>query len=112
MNCLECIKQIHQEVELNIKHAQELAIKGSKFKPFIMGQNMWLDSKNLKTTHPITKLCPKYYRPFKVTKALLHVAYQLNLPPSWKIYNIFHASLLSPYKKTVEHSHNFSEPPC
>jgi hypothetical protein len=72
---------------------------------------MWLDSKNLKTTHPITKLCPKHYRPFKVTKALSHVAYQLDLPPFWKIYNVFYASLISPYKEMEEHGCNFSEPP-
>jgi hypothetical protein len=98
-------------VEVNIKHAQELAIKGSKFKPFLEGQTVWLDSKNLKTTHPITKLCPKRYGPFKVTKALSHVAYQLDLPPSWKIHNVFHATLLSPYKETEEHGRNFPEPP-
>jgi hypothetical protein len=59
MNCLDRINQLRQEVEVNIKHTQELAIKGSKFKPFLEGQTVWLDSKNLKTTHPITKLCPK-----------------------------------------------------
>jgi hypothetical protein len=98
-------------VEINIKHAQELAIKGSKFKPFLEGQMVWLDSKNLKTTHPITKLRPKRYGPFKVTKVLSHVAYQLDLPPSWKIHNVFHTTLLSPYKETEEHGCNFLEPP-
>jgi hypothetical protein len=111
MNHLDHINQLRQKVEINIKHAQELAIKGSKFKPFLEGQNIWLDSKNLKTTHPITKLCPKHYRPFKVTKVLSHVAYQLNLPPSWKIHNVFHASLLLLYKEMEEHGRNFPEPP-
>lgn len=111
MNRLNWIKQLWQEVELNIKHAQELAIKGSNFKPFSEGQEVWLDSKNLKTIHPITKLCPKRYGPFKVTKVLSHVAYQLDLPTSWKIHNVFHASLLSPYRETPEHGCNFPEPP-
>jgi hypothetical protein len=111
MNCLDRISQLRQEVEINIKHAQELAIKASKFKPFLEGQAVWLDSKNLKTMHPITKLRPKRYGPFTVTKALSHVAYQLDLPPSWKIHNVFHATLLSPYKETEEHGRNFPEPP-
>jgi hypothetical protein len=40
-----------------------------------------------------------------------HVAYQLNLPPQWKIHNVFHAAYLSPYKETEEHRPNFPEPP-
>jgi hypothetical protein len=111
MNCLDHINQLRQEVKINIKHTQELAIKGTKFKPFLEGQNVWLDSKNLKITHPITKLCPKHYGPFKVTKVLSHVAYKLDLPPSWKIYNVFYVLLLSPYKETEEYGHNFPEPP-
>jgi hypothetical protein len=37
--------------------------------------------------------------------------YQLELPPTWKIFNTFHAALLSPYKETEEHGVNFTEPP-
>jgi hypothetical protein len=40
MNCLDRINQLRQEVKINIKHAQELAIKGTKFKPFLEGQNI------------------------------------------------------------------------
>jgi hypothetical protein len=35
----------------------------------------------------------------------------LELPPAWRIHDIFHASLLSPYKETPEHGPNFSQPP-
>src|SRR5712691_5454499 len=108
---LNHISQLCQEVELNIKHAQELAIKGSKFKPFTEGQEVWLDATHLKTTHPVTKLRPKRYGPFKVTKAISHVAYKLDLPPTWKIHNVFHVTLLSPYKETPEHGRNFPAPP-
>jgi hypothetical protein len=36
--------------------------------------------------------------------------YHLTLPPSWKIHNIFHVSLLTPYKEMEEHGMNFTEP--
>ena len=39
------------------------------------------------------------------------MAYQLQLPPLWKIHPVFHASLLSPYSKTPTHGPNFSRPP-
>jgi hypothetical protein len=35
----------------------------------------------------------------------------LELPAHWKIFNVFHASLLTPYKETEEHGENFPEPP-
>jgi len=39
------------------------------------------------------------------------VAYQLALPLSWGIHNVFHASLLLPYKETTAHGPNFTRPP-
>jgi hypothetical protein len=41
----------------------------------------------------------------------LLVAYQLDLPPSWTIHNVFHASLLTPYAETLQHRSNFPCPP-
>ena len=39
------------------------------------------------------------------------VVYKLQLPITWKIHNVFHASLLTRYKETLEHGQNFEEPP-
>jgi len=39
------------------------------------------------------------------------MAYQLALPLSWGIHNVFHASLLLPYKETTAHGPNFTRPP-
>jgi hypothetical protein len=36
--------------------------------------------------------------------------YQLKLPVAWRIHDVFHASLLSPYRKTTAHGPNFSQP--
>jgi hypothetical protein len=94
-----------------ILHSQMMMIKDTTFLTHRKGDQVWLDAKNLKTTHPTHKLCAKRYGPFKVTKAISHVAYQLQLPKTWKIHNVCHASYLSLYKETVEYGPNFLEPP-
>jgi hypothetical protein len=72
---------------------------------------VWLEAVNLKIKHQKTKLAPKRYGPFTVEKEISLVAYQLHLPVSWGIHNVFHASLLSPYYETNAHGPNFSRPP-
>jgi hypothetical protein len=38
------------------------------------------------------------------------VTYQLKLPNSWKIHNLFHATLLGPYIKNKVYGNNFLRP--
>jgi hypothetical protein len=37
------------------------------------------------------------------------VTYRLDLPPTWRIHNAFHAAVLHPYKETELHGPNFME---
>jgi len=46
-----------------------------------------------------------------VAAQISKVVYQLRLPSTWKIHDVFHASLLTPYKETDQHRPNFIEPP-
>jgi hypothetical protein len=108
---LSAIKVIRREAQSYMKHAQDLLIKTNAFKPYVLGQRVWLEVTNLRTTHPTAKLWPKQYRPFTITHVISHVAYQLDLPLQWKIHNVFHTAYLSPYKETEEHGPNFPEPP-
>jgi Chromo (CHRromatin Organisation MOdifier) domain len=101
-----------------IKNAQQMLLKHAlrkkgqrRFHPFIVGQRVWLEGTNLKTSHPTKKFTLKRYGPFPITDVISPVVYRLTLPPSWKIHNIFHASLLTPYKEMEEHGPNLAEPP-
>ena len=78
---------------------------------FKMGDKVWLEGRNLKSDRPSIKLAAKRYGPFKITKVLSPITYQLQLPLSWKIHDIFHIDLLTPYKETNMHGPNFIEPP-
>ena len=44
-------------------------------------------------------------------KVLSPLSYQLQIPRSWKIHPVFHASLLTPYKENKIYRLNFLEPP-
>jgi len=80
--------------------------------PFPIGSKVWLEGTNLRLPSNVTpKLSPRRYGPFKVVSQVSKVAYHLKLPTSWKIHDIFHASLLMPYKEMEQHGPNFLEPP-
>jgi hypothetical protein len=57
------------------------------------------------------KLAPKRYEPFKIVAKVLNIAYKIQLPTTWKIHDVFHVSLLTPYNETNAHGLNFLEPP-
>ena len=42
---------------------------------------------------------------------LSDLVYKLQLPHQWRIYDTFHASLLTPFHETIEHGPSFSQPP-
>ena len=112
------MRQVRQEAQIAIQHAQELMTKAKStlwhYRPFSQGQRVWLEGKNLSMTHPTTKLAPKQFSPFKISRVLSPVVYQLILLAQWKqkkIHNVFHASLLTPYHETEAHRVNYLEPP-
>jgi hypothetical protein len=81
------------------------------FHPLTIGQKVWLEGTNLKTSHLTKKFTPRCYGPFPITDVISPIIYCLTLPPSWKIHNVFHVSLLTPYKETEEHGMNFAKLP-
>jgi len=56
-------------------------------------------------------MAPKRKGPFEIMEVTGPVNYRLKLPEQWKIHNVFHASLLTPYIETEIHGKNFTEPP-
>ena len=84
---------------------------GTPLAQYNAGDQVWLEGKNLQLPHQVTKLTPKRYGPFKIIEEISPVAYRLQLPPAWTIYDVFHASLLSPHSETPSHGPNFSRPP-
>ena len=72
---------------------------------------MWLDSRNLKTLYH-KKMAPKREGPFEIVDVLRPLTYRLSLPETWKIHNVFHASLLRRYRENDVYRTNYEQPPA
>jgi transposase InsO family protein len=103
-------KEARKEAQEAIKRAQNLWVKGTRFKTYQKDDQVWLEAKNLQMMHPTTKLRPKRYGPFRVTEAISPVTYRLDLPAQCKIHNAFHTSLLHPYKEMEAYGMNYARP--
>ena len=82
----------------------------TRFEPYQVGDQVWLEGRNLHTTHPSAKLAPRQYGPFSITHVVSRTSYQLELPPQWKLHDVFHATLLTPYKQTTLNGQSYQEP--
>ena len=78
---------------------------------FKEGAKVWLEGSNLALPYQMRKLAPKRHGPFTITKQISPVTYKLQLPPAWTIHDVFHASLLTPYRVTEQKGANYLRPP-
>ena len=82
----------------------------SKYTPWKVGDKVWLETTNLHMNRP-KKLQMKRTGPFEIEEAISRTAFHLCIPSQWKIHLVFHASLLTSYKETLEHRPNFLQLP-
>lgn len=64
---------------------------------FHVGDQVLLSTANLRLKTGTRKLLPRYIGPFTITKRINRAAYQLHLPDSLKIHNVFYISNLVPF---------------
>jgi hypothetical protein len=66
---------------------------------FMIGQQVLLNAKNITLLGATASdnLMPRFIGPFKITKRVNEVAYELDLPKYLEIHPVFHVSLLKPY---------------
>ena len=68
------------EIEALNKVAQKNTLTDAQWNP---GQMVWLKAKNLSLPYGTIKLALRQHGPFKITKVISPVAYQLELPCQW-----------------------------
>ena len=73
--------------------------KGKKEHPaYAIGDLVMPNAKNICTKRPTKKLAPKLYGPFRIREKIGSRSFRLELQTRWRIHNVFHVSLLEPYR--------------
>ena len=64
------LKEARLQAQEAMIRAQQGWVKEAHYKPYAKGERVWLEGKNLRMSHPTTKLRPKRFGPFTVTEVL------------------------------------------
>lgn len=97
------MRQVHERASQALKDTRasmsKYYDKGKQEHPkYEIGDLVMLNAKNIRTKRPTRKLAPKLYGPFKILEKIGKISYRLELQSRWRIHNVFHASLLEPYR--------------
>jgi hypothetical protein len=92
---LEHLREARKDTKAAMRMAKERLCRGNntwarQSHVFAEGDKVWLDAKDIKVHQPSKKLGPKRLGPFTVIKRVGDLDYQLALPPSLKLHNVFH----------------------
>jgi hypothetical protein len=108
----EVWKRAREDTHKFILQAQARWVQSKKEgRTFKEGDQVWLEGRNLHLDQPSAKLAPKRHGPFIIKRVLSPITYQLTLPHQWKIHDVFHVDLLTPYVETDFHGPNYTRPP-
>jgi len=94
---------IHKEAKEGLEAAQERMRRytdpSRKPPPAYQVKDLvMLSGRNIRTRRPSKKMDHKNHGPFQIEKIISPLAVRLTLPRKWKIHNVFHVSLLEPYR--------------
>lgn len=110
------LAEVQEELKATMKTAQERMTRfydenhGATPKINI-GDKVWLEATNINTDRPSRKLSARRLGPFKVKEAISTHAYRLELPPTMKVHDVCHISLLTPHRADTIPGRQFDEPP-
>ena len=82
-----------EEVQKNIKW--QFNKKRQNPQGLKVGDNIWLENKNIQLNQPSKKLDNKRYRSFRISKDIGSGIFQLELLEGWAIHNMFNKDLLT-----------------
>jgi hypothetical protein len=100
---IKSFQNLYSEMKVNIqsaidRHARHFDTKAMPQPEFKIGDQVWLDARNLRTSRPVRKLDYKRVGPFHVLEKIGTRSYRLDLPKTMKIHPVFHVRLLEQYR--------------
>jgi hypothetical protein len=109
-------KAIWENLRANIKTAQGKNARYYDRKvmtppDFKVGDLVMIDARNMKTKRPSKRLDHKKICPVKLLKKIGTRAFSVELPTTIEVHNVFHVSLLEPYRKSKVAGHHQPPPP-
>ena len=95
------------------EHAKKFFDRQVQDQPrYNIGDYVLLRSEHIAITSPSKKLGPKFLGPFRIISKLSDLVYQLKLPTTLRIHNVFHVAVLEPYRSdTISGRRQVSPPP-
>ena len=110
------LQTILDDLKANLRAAQqaysEQANKSRLPSPSLaIGDLVFLDRRHIPSLRPSSKLDNKKLGPFKISRIINPVAYELKLPSTLRIHPVFHVSLLEPRTKDIIKEFLQPEPP-
>jgi len=101
------MKAVHEKAHKALDQTRELMKKyydrkATKQHDLKVGEQVMLNANNIRTKRPSKKLNRKLYGSFKIIEKSGNSAFTLEISPRWKIYPIFHASLLELYRTCIQ----------
>ncbi|KAF8756213.1 Chromo (CHRromatin Organization MOdifier) domain [Rhizoctonia solani] len=102
-----------REIEAALWQSKTRMVAGEVGEPleFKIGEEAWLDAKNVKLKTLSPKLTERRLGPFKVTEKISNRAYRLELLPTMRIHNVFYVGLLSKVKRDKRRNFENQPPP-
>jgi hypothetical protein len=100
------VTNVHELCKNGLKKTQERMAKyydqhHKEAPAYKIGDQVMLHGRNISTRRPSRKFDHKMHGPFKVVKLLSRSAVRLELPRRWRIHDVFHVSLLEPYRQAT-----------